>query len=96
VGAGVGLGGWPGRGTGVDLNAGIGRGRLGSCPEKAAGFINNPPRVNIASIIMFLVFTFLIGQALEKILCRCGDRTFVAGQLALDCSKGRALRGNPF
>jgi hypothetical protein len=79
MGAGAGLGGWPGRGTGVDLTAGTARGRLGSCAEKAAGHIINPARLNIVNSIMFLVFIFLIAQAPEKILCRGGDRTFAAG-----------------
>ena len=79
MGVGAGLGGWAGRSPGVDLTAGTGRGRLGSCAEKAAGFIINPPRLNIVSSSMFLVFIFLIAQAPEKILCRGGDRTFAAG-----------------
>ena len=33
----------------------------------------------MVSSIMLLVFIFLIVQAPEKILCRHGDRTFVAG-----------------
>jgi hypothetical protein len=58
VGAGAGPGGWPGRGTGVDLTAGIGIGRWGSGAEKAAGFITKPPSVSIVNIIMLLVFIF--------------------------------------
>jgi hypothetical protein len=79
AGAGARPGGWPGRGTGVDLTAGTGRGRLCSCAEKAAGFIN-PLRVNIVSNIILLAFIFLIAQApCEEFRVARGERTFVAG-----------------
>ena len=64
--AGVGV--TTGRGTGVDLIMGIGNGLPGRGAEKAGSLVVNPPRVKIVSIIIFLVFIFLIGlNALEKI-----------------------------
>ena len=96
MGVGAGLGGWAGRSPGVDLTAGTGRGRLGSCAEKAAGFIINPPRLNIVSSIMFLVFIFLIAQALRRFCVAAATELSPPGPLALDCSKGRALRASPF
>lgn len=79
IGAGVGV--TTGRGTGVDLIAGIGRGRPGRGAEKADWLVTNPPRVNIVNSIILLVFIFLNAQAPGKILCRRGDRTFAAGTL---------------
>jgi hypothetical protein len=93
--AGAGPGGSPGRGTGVDLTAGTGRGRLCSCAEKAAGFID-PLRVNIVSNIILLVFIFLIAQApCEEFRVAAATELSSPEQLALDCSKGDALLCQP-
>jgi hypothetical protein len=75
----AGVGGTTGRGTSVDLIGGNGS-RLFDCGDEKAGWLTvKPPSVNIVTSIVMLVFIFLIAQALEKILCRRGDRTFVAG-----------------
>ena len=70
-----------GRGTGDDLVVGTGAGLPGRGVEKAGLLVMKLARVNIVNSIMLLVFIFLIAQAPDKILCRHGDRTFVAGTI---------------
>jgi hypothetical protein len=95
VGLGAGLGGWPGRGAGVDLIAGIGRGLLGRGIEKADWLVTSTPRVNIVNNIILLVFIFLNAQAPGEILCRRATELSPPGPWALDCLKGHALRASP-
>jgi hypothetical protein len=85
-----------GRGTGDDLVVGTGAGLPGRGVEKAGWLVMKPPRVNIVSNIMLLVFIFLLLKPLRRFRVATATERSSPGQLALDCSRGMPFVPAPF